>query len=374
MLIFNYWMTRTITFCFVLIFCSISSAQYEEDYLLKYDKNLNSTKWLNEQGIKSIQLTSQKINGGKVSKKIKLGNFYEFNEDGLLIRRSYKDGKHISEYKYNDKGQLVMELVKNKGEVIYLNEITYNESGQIIKSTWNEKVATYVYNDNGNLIEVMITKEKDKDFIRQRFIYDSNGKLKEMQYCRNDGTLKNFIPLTCSWKVLFAYDNKGKIIEEKILGPKPDLVMLAGEEWYLTIVYEYDSNDQLIKKEQIMGSDILQAKYLNYALGTFKFDLTQQKSLHSLYFNEAQYIFPFITETYESKMYYPGEGYILGYKYEDSKLTNITEMFNATTIFRTYSFFYNDELSLEKVEVREKENDSQRLSKKELISLMYTKY
>jgi antitoxin component YwqK of YwqJK toxin-antitoxin module len=116
--------------------------------------------------------------------------------------------KMVKEVKYNTNDTLIK---VQKEEMVFNEEITYNETGNIIEDTTYQFGLlgcknVFKYDNNGNRIEKNFYVANDKLMSRAIYKYDSIWNCIERAEYNSDSSLGT--------KITFKYDDKGNIVEE----------------------------------------------------------------------------------------------------------------------------------------------------------------
>lgn len=138
-----------------------------------------------------------------------------YNKNGQVIKSvnsDYKENESISitDYNYNEKGQLVKE--------IFSGLRSYIDSSKIIRWTDTSiiSVTHFIYNLSGQIQfkkEYSFQCNLDTCDITE-FFYE--GKLLTKKFCTNDCSMKR---LNCNYPIYYKYDKKDSLILEQALGP-----------------------------------------------------------------------------------------------------------------------------------------------------------
>ena len=171
---------------------------------------------------------------GRVKKCTIIGQSYDeiktkiycYDQDGYLISYQFNDDfRRISTtYKYNSKKQLVEECINGD----------YN-SLSFVK---------YYYDSFGNVIEeIQIDSENE---IELRNVYEYNGDGKKISYKKylGDGSLQR--------NDTYYYDINGRLIKE------------TSYEGYSVIIYEYNSNNNLIERRSYENGELVRKEKYSY--------------------------------------------------------------------------------------------------------------
>lgn len=148
---------------------------------------------------------------------------------GNIVKRITSDQSffQIEEYGYNDKGDLISEIVLDQNNVIihkFIHENQYDESGNIIYkksiylnnevtqadySSFSELFYDNYYDDDGNLNKVICRYDTKNIQYIIKYYYEDDNLIRKEFYKEKPFDLYQNISY-------FIYDHQGKIAEEKI--------------------------------------------------------------------------------------------------------------------------------------------------------------
>ncbi|WAC03061.1 hypothetical protein N7U66_05380 [Lacinutrix neustonica] len=224
----------------------------------------------------SIQLFGQNESEKEESLRVKnrIGEklTYEFNletNDSILIDQDFynKNGKHIKDLRFNE-----------KGEIRYSYTIEHNSKGLMEKQTGYKfgeisTILTYKYDENGNRTDNFQHKRDGTLLIHQKRTYNKKNLNTELHNKR-----KNSEDYFRSSK--YYYNKDGKYSKIKSFNPNGKLIRLSEYEYDkkgnkskvynikngnkdLTVSYEYDDKNNLIKRLFIKSNKHIEYKYDN---------------------------------------------------------------------------------------------------------------
>lgn len=188
---------------------------------------------------------------------------YSYDEKGNLIREVWAEvgvGESVSEYRYDAKGNLTYESHSypvETGRESYSSTNTYDENNRKIESRelWGDEelVCTYTYDEKGNLIREVVSGmgEGTDTYI---YTYDENGKITRADVTYSDGSV-GFSTYTYDARgnrtqevhdfgdgrtatYNYTYDERNRLTDG-------DFVFLDGTTAHYT--YVHDENDCLIR-------------------------------------------------------------------------------------------------------------------------------
>lgn len=182
-----------------------------------------------------------------------------------LLSQVIENGEVIEDYKYDDEGKLTYMMKKDDYGVTTTSKFFYDQNDNLKKKVSSEEgnneenkiVATYEYDNQGNVKKRLIKKE-DKTGIAHKkvdiFNYDDQGRLiKREKYNLPDDLSKE--KKIIEWEER-KYDSEDRIIYRKLVN-KNDYIDM---EWR----YKYNQYDKLIYKQILShGKEKLLKKYTN---------------------------------------------------------------------------------------------------------------
>jgi hypothetical protein len=218
---------------------------------LKLYNPLDSVEWRINNSISECTISLHQFKKGEINDKVIKYVTYKFNSSGIITEMIYDKGRKLLTNELNDKNQIIRSIITKlpKGDTLTIKSIDYKSNGRIEKIIENDKndnkwnATNFTYNDNGDISQIMVYGANEKhpdgnyEAYRERYKYDNEGKLIELQKCQrlmtgsNITTLKELAPKTftegqCSYKVINTYNNTGILIKSDYYSP--DLVPLAG--------------------------------------------------------------------------------------------------------------------------------------------------
>lgn len=210
-----------------------------------------------------------------------LENFV-FGYDKIVLKASGQE--MVLEYEYDKNGNFIKQTAYTNGELTQVNEIEYNDHGDIAKATTYlpdgtvDAVITYTYeyDANGNMTQRKLhRKEADREVesITKYYYNDKNLLVKEESesvvyentYDDNGFLVKTSIiygdSQTPTYVCEYENDSKGNHLKETTYNS-------AGEV-YTTVENEYDNKGNLVKLTQTMGSQTQTGEYEYIGLNVF---------------------------------------------------------------------------------------------------------
>lgn len=139
-------------------------------------------------------------------------NEYTYDNSGNIISETWSDDSGIYctlTYSYDDHGSLIRTITSYRDDEDYVTNYqhTYDSLGNIIKTVKSEdgeeRVYTYVYDGDGNLVNETITAH-DGYFCSRTYTYDESGNLIEERTEES-----NFSEVTD-----YLYDDKGNLVKK----------------------------------------------------------------------------------------------------------------------------------------------------------------
>ncbi|MCK8521517.1 hypothetical protein M0D21_08055 [Aquimarina sp. D1M17] len=191
---------------------------------------------------------------GRKSRKIRINKLLfdldfevNFDEQGRTIKYRPNIGGHISFFEYNDQNQLVKlrkcsKINDKDKDCSELIEYLYDYEGNLIEESKYER--SYYDNTRNKLINIYIYR-LEKKYNKHNDIIEENLKLYdyETDYENNDAEKLESIEIR-SKVFQNEYNNNMQLIKQKFVLKTNDS-LIKGDRW---IDYEYDDNDNLIKK------------------------------------------------------------------------------------------------------------------------------
>lgn len=183
------------------------------------------------------------------------------------------------EYKYDENGTLIELIYYYAGTNDIYSYSKYDSHGNSIKSVYNnyESTDSYVYNSDGSVAEMVsnsTTYSDEVSFtskIKRKYTYDSNGyctKMVEKQ--TNKTTYSNdYYENTVEFVTEYFYNDDNNIVKEE---------KTENGEKYSTVVYEYDSNGNLISKTQTASYGTESEKYSYIRVKVLKSEVEKVKN------------------------------------------------------------------------------------------------
>lgn len=169
----------------------------------------------------------------------------------------YKDaGEYLSKFYYMPVS-FEYDMTGKKGT----DDVAYNSLNLPISETTIRSdvqgVSKFVYDDKGNIIEQISTKntEADPEISRYVYVYDANGYLATANYTGHDGyeasytfeyddkgniVKQTYVDEYDTYEFLMTYDSKGNMIGQEII--------YNGESQVLNIAITYDDNGRVVKE------------------------------------------------------------------------------------------------------------------------------
>jgi len=181
---------------------------------------------------------------------------YSYDERGNRIERLYKNiegSSSLYKYYYNDNNLLVKTESYSDGKLNYVQNNFYNEKGQLIRKETDQNLDDSVvdtvvelqYDDNGNVIEEIMTGETYKVIFN--YTYDQYGYLVEKTQ-KSD---------TYQDKLIFTYDNNGNVTQIEIIMSYPEQ-----SDRVIYYTYKYDDQNNLISFDSGSNPVLLEWKDL----------------------------------------------------------------------------------------------------------------
>lgn len=128
---------------------------------------------------------------------------YTYNDDGDLVRTTYKDGSYYS-FAYDANGNLIRESSNNKdGEEASWNEYTLDEYGRVIHvdyllwgSIYDEDWEwSYLWDEDGRLTKLEARDDNGATRFFQLYTYNESGNLVELED-KHEGVTYYYAPLS----------------------------------------------------------------------------------------------------------------------------------------------------------------------------------
>lgn len=273
---------------------------YTQLYMIKGEEK--AQKLLEQFYIKIKKEIDPKLENGFVE--------YTYDEKGNLVKSS--DSDVISKYYYDDKGNLVKhEKIDANDTLIYVRIYKYDSENRLVFDEKEEKneysKQTWQYDDKGRLV-----KETSEGFSigsifaegTTTYVYDDNGLLKTKSLDRG-----------FSRPEIYTYEYYGNGLLKSV---RRDSDAIANS--YEINTYEYDEKGNLIKHVQQKDPEI------NLETTTFEYEYDDQNRL----VKECK------TSDPEGREYYDETRYT----YDENG--NLVEKYNDTTYKRTYYYYEYD--------------------------------
>lgn len=269
---------KIITTFFLLLFSFFSSFCQLYDPMDTYTEQRK--KIIMIQGIKSQKMFAYACDKeGQIvikTKKLRNTNLYDKRGNTLKQEMNYGNFKFISEYKYDDRGNLIESINKENEHVSEIQKHFYDEN--------NIKIISKTFDANGTLMSSHLPPTIQGDY---RITYDDKGNIQSKSYSNYDSTKRIFVSrlldkkgnnvyenkftlnklgLITEWYITdkvqnierytsYTYDDKGNRVEEisKILPQKQTQ----------RIINLYDINNLLIE-QKLFGENLRLAEIIKY--------------------------------------------------------------------------------------------------------------
>jgi YD repeat-containing protein len=169
---------------------------------------------------------------------------YEYNEKGLIIKEFliYQDESFdTTEYHYDESGKLIEKVTvdpdgepESRKEISYSNdlvtrEVYFDAEGNLLNEI------KYTYDEKGNETEVVRFTAEDQKNIRTEYVYNEEGKKTESYTFNTANTANELVA-----KNLYKEDEKGQLVE-----------IIEQDQFHkYTTVLAYDDNGNMIEQTE----------------------------------------------------------------------------------------------------------------------------
>ena len=153
------------------------------------------------------------------------------------------DAQAVSSFIYDENGNLIKQVMTKNTETepeVYVYDYTYNSKGQRISAYYTafdgfHVSYTFEYDENGRLTKQVYQDDSGADY-RYTMVYDENGNM-----IRNEGLFNGESQVL---NMVYTLDDNGRVIKEVCTYPNG---------YQETIDYEYDEHGNLVKETYTEG-------------------------------------------------------------------------------------------------------------------------
>ena len=126
---------------------------------------------------------------------------YTYDKTGKLIKEIYNNssirGESVYEYTYDDNGNIIKKVHISEGGDEEVYEYVYDVEGRVIKTSYSgssisgESCTEYIYDEKGNLIQEILTNSIGGKNIRG-YVYDEYGNILKLECIASNGDIKKY--------------------------------------------------------------------------------------------------------------------------------------------------------------------------------------
>jgi len=176
---------------------------------------------------------------------------YQLKTAPKLLVAIRENGHLISEYKYDNNNRLIQANKYYSGDTISLSEyFEYNDQDLLIRKTYGEYVEEYEYTGNGNLTALVLHFKSNVDgyswMKKTEFQYSTGRLVKGTRYSSNGSLMSN---------LYYKYDAKGNTIERTEFSFLPDYKDLIMSQVKFT--YDDKINPGISSRSWIRGESLV---------------------------------------------------------------------------------------------------------------------
>ena len=182
----------------------------------------------------------------------------EYDKHGKLLSSAIctddGDVKSLSSYTYDESGNLLTQEEYREGELVYKQEITYNENGDKLSVSSPASMWIYEYNEKGMLSSLLTLYQNAGTSDRNDYTYDEDDRLTKHIFTDQDGSIivKEFVYFD-GGKIVTETEN-GKISGVMVYNQKGNMLYEAyplNKTGLIRAEYEYTDNEKMKRRSLI---------------------------------------------------------------------------------------------------------------------------